>query len=164
MVQDRRAVLTGRLADHLLAHGLGQTSLRVLAPAVGTSDRMLLYYFRDKDDLLSAAALELGQRFQDMLTAGPPGPIPAETLLSLLLDLARTEAVRPYLALWLDMAGRAAYGDPLWQQAGRAIGLGFRDWIAARLDLPAGADPGAAARALLARIEGEVVLGAFRID
>ena len=46
---DKRAALIDKLADHVLADGLLHASLRPLAKAVGTSDRMLLYYFKDKD-------------------------------------------------------------------------------------------------------------------
>ena len=51
---DRRDALIDRLADHMLAIGIGASSLRTLAKAAGTSDRMLLYYFRDKDELVAA--------------------------------------------------------------------------------------------------------------
>ena len=36
--------------DHVLRNGLIGLSLRPLGAAIGTSDRMLLYHFRDKDD------------------------------------------------------------------------------------------------------------------
>jgi AcrR family transcriptional regulator len=49
----RRAVLAEAATDHALRHGLIGLSLRPLAAAIGTSDRMLLYHFRDKDDLVA---------------------------------------------------------------------------------------------------------------
>ena len=50
---DRREELANAATDHVLAHGLIGLSLRPLAAAIGTSDRMLLYHFRDKADLLA---------------------------------------------------------------------------------------------------------------
>ena len=50
----RREKLARAAADHALDHGLIGLSLRPLAAALGTSDRMLLYHFRDKDDLMAA--------------------------------------------------------------------------------------------------------------
>ncbi|MFY8208820.1 MAG: TetR/AcrR family transcriptional regulator, partial [Caulobacter sp.] len=44
---EQRARVIAVLADHLLATGLSQASLRQLAAAAGVSDRMLLYYFAD---------------------------------------------------------------------------------------------------------------------
>lgn len=157
----RRAEIAARVADALLAGGLTAATLRPLARAAGTSDRMLLYYFRDKDDLLAAAVTIVAARMQAMLAAAAPDPVPPDDLLTRLLPLADAPAVRPFLALWLEMAGRAAQGDAFWRDMGRGIGADLSDWIAVRLDLPAGTDRPAAARAVLARIEGEVVLRAF---
>ena len=49
---DRREAAIERMADHVLSEGLAAGTLRPLAAAAGTSDRMLLYYFADKDELL----------------------------------------------------------------------------------------------------------------
>ncbi|MCA3750444.1 MAG: TetR family transcriptional regulator, partial [Phenylobacterium sp.] len=51
----QRQVVTERLAGHLLASGLSRTSVRQLAAAAQVSDRMLLYYFRDKAEALGEA-------------------------------------------------------------------------------------------------------------
>lgn len=50
----RREALGEAATDYALDHGLIGLSLRPLAAAVGTSDRMLLYHFQDKDDLVAA--------------------------------------------------------------------------------------------------------------
>ncbi len=49
----RREELATLATDYALEHGLIGLSLRPLAAAVGTSDRMLLYHFAGKDDLVS---------------------------------------------------------------------------------------------------------------
>ena len=49
----RREELTEAATDYALDHGLIGLSLRPLARALGTSDRMLLYHFGDKDDLVA---------------------------------------------------------------------------------------------------------------
>ena len=46
--------LTERATDHALEHGLIGLSLRPLAAALGTSDRMLIYHFGSKDALIAA--------------------------------------------------------------------------------------------------------------
>ena len=50
----RRATLAEAATDYALEHGLIGLSLRPLAAAVGTSDRMLLYHFAGKDDLVAS--------------------------------------------------------------------------------------------------------------
>jgi AcrR family transcriptional regulator len=51
-VTGRREQLAEFATDYALEHGLIGLSLRPLAEALGTSDRMLLYHFEDKDDLV----------------------------------------------------------------------------------------------------------------
>jgi AcrR family transcriptional regulator len=53
-VATRREELTERATDYALEHGLVGLSLRPLAESLGTSDRMLLYHFGDKDNLVTA--------------------------------------------------------------------------------------------------------------
>ena len=50
-----RETLLPMLAAHVLVHGLGGASLRPLAKAAGTSDRMLIYHVGNKEALLTAA-------------------------------------------------------------------------------------------------------------
>lgn len=48
----RREQLVERATDYVLEHGLVGLSLRPLAAAIGTSDRMLLYHLGSKDELV----------------------------------------------------------------------------------------------------------------
>lgn len=50
---DRRQELTQGATTYVLTHGLIGLSLRPLAAALGTSDRMLLYHFADKHELVA---------------------------------------------------------------------------------------------------------------
>lgn len=52
-----KQTLLPKLAAHVLRHGLGSASLRPLAKAAGTSDRMLIYHFGSKDALVAALKL-----------------------------------------------------------------------------------------------------------
>jgi AcrR family transcriptional regulator len=48
----RRAELLDRAVDYVCRNGLAELSLRPLAKAVGSSPRVLLYYFRSKEALV----------------------------------------------------------------------------------------------------------------
>ena len=61
---ERRAELLERIADHIVAHGLVDLSLRPLAKAIGTSGRMLVYYFGSKENLLVEAIGVIRERMQ----------------------------------------------------------------------------------------------------
>ena len=69
---ERREAWTGPATDYVLEHGLIGLSLRPLAKALGTSDRMLLYHFGTKDDLVAAVLLESNDRAVAAVAALPP--------------------------------------------------------------------------------------------
>jgi AcrR family transcriptional regulator len=48
----RRAELLERAVDYVCRHGLAELSLRPLAKAIGSSPRVLLYYFGSKENLV----------------------------------------------------------------------------------------------------------------
>ncbi|MGW3173778.1 TetR/AcrR family transcriptional regulator [Streptomyces sp. NPDC001153] len=57
----KRRDLLDKVRAYVLSHGLADLSLRPLAQALGTSDRMLLYYFGTKERMI-AEALALYER------------------------------------------------------------------------------------------------------
>ncbi|MFD5639525.1 TetR/AcrR family transcriptional regulator [Streptomyces sp. NPDC127077] len=59
--QGKRRELADRVRAYLVRNGLAELSLRPLARALGTSDRMLLYYFGTKEGMV-AEALALDER------------------------------------------------------------------------------------------------------
>jgi AcrR family transcriptional regulator len=155
---DRRAQLLDALADHMLSAGLAGSSLRPLARAAGTSDRMLLYYFPTKQALVAETLGHVATRMAGLLLQGsPPVRLPADRLLPLLLERTLDPAFRPYLGLFLEVASRAARGDALCRTVGHQVAEGFVAWIETQLDAPPGATR-AQALAILTQIEGRVVL------
>jgi AcrR family transcriptional regulator len=159
---ERRTQLLDAMADHMLAAGLAGSSLRPLARAAGTSDRMLLYYFPTKDALIAATLTHIAQRMAGLLAASVGEVrLPPDRLLPLLLGKTLDPMFRPYLGLFLEIASRAARGDTLCRTVGADIVEGFLTWIEAQLDAP----PGRLrpeALAILTEIEGRVVLECFR--
>lgn len=158
----RRGELIARMASHLLGQGLSGASLRPLAAACGTSDRMLLYYFRDKTELLSAVlgavALDLAARLDAAVPPAPPQEFGA--LLAALRGVLRGDELAPYMRLWLDIAVASARGEDPYRAVASGIAGGFADWIAARLAAPPGTDAAGQAAHLLALVEGMAVLDA----
>ncbi|MEN0651796.1 MULTISPECIES: TetR/AcrR family transcriptional regulator [Hyphobacterium] len=162
--EDRRDALLDRLADHMLAFGIGASSLRALAKAAGTSDRMLLYYFRDKDELVAATLERIAARFSGALDAfAPAQPLPFDAMLKHLAPVLLDEAGWPYMRVWLEIASRSASGDKACRAAGEAIGRGFHTWGAAHLDSSTDRREREAAR-LFAMLEGLVLLKALGLE
>jgi AcrR family transcriptional regulator len=63
-VSDERDRLLAATVDYAVEHGIGELTLRQLASALGTSHRMLVYYFGSRDELLVEVtkAVEAQQR------------------------------------------------------------------------------------------------------
>jgi AcrR family transcriptional regulator len=158
-VEDRRAVLLDKLADHVLAHGLSASSLRPLAKAAGTSDRMLLYYFPDKDALIAAVLEVVAARMVALLDGRrAAGPLPYEVLKRQLLTIVFADDLWPYMRLWLEMASLAALGDPVFRMVGEQLGRGFLAWGYAQLESADDATREIEAAHLLVAIEGTLLL------
>ena len=63
-MSDRKAELTDAALDYLIKHGIADLSLRPLAEVLGTSARMLLFYFGSKEGLIQAVLQELQNRLR----------------------------------------------------------------------------------------------------
>jgi AcrR family transcriptional regulator len=59
---DRKADILDRTVEYILETGISDLSLRPLAAALGTSARMLIYYFGSKDALVIDALEEIRRR------------------------------------------------------------------------------------------------------
>lgn len=150
---EQRASFVAGTVDHLLAHGVTRLSLRPLAAALGTSDRMLLYYFGTRDGLLVAALAELGRRLEEQLAAAlPADPVPAPELVDLLWRASDLPGAEPYLRLYLEVSALAARGEEPYRTAAGSIADGWIGWFAARLDTEGSARDAAAG--VLAALDG----------
>ncbi|MFG1807209.1 TetR/AcrR family transcriptional regulator [Streptomyces sp. NPDC049040] len=112
--------------DHALEHGLPDR-LETLAGAAGTSSRMLIYHFGNRDRLLREILGQARQRqlqaFTDLISLRPDEPYPL-TLARAWSAISGPEGA-PYLRMFSRLHDTA--GDPLWP--------GFRqaattDWLA----------------------------------
>jgi AcrR family transcriptional regulator len=128
---ERRTRLAEAATDHVLEHGLIGLSLRPLAAALGTSDRMLLYHFADKDDLVATVLKTSNQRSIDLVRAQPPSGSVREAVLGLWaasVDSQLERCQRLYVeAAALGLLGQEPYAGVI-REANEA-------WIAALVAL-----------------------------
>jgi len=71
---DRREDLLEAATDHVLVEGLIGLTLRPLAAALDTSDRMLIYHFESRDALVSAVVARATERAIVAVGALPRAP------------------------------------------------------------------------------------------
>lgn len=156
----RREAALERMADHLLLEGLSGASLRPLAAAAGTSDRMLLYYFKDKDEMLTATLGRVMARLAGLLDETAAGPKPFAMLLAELWAAFRSPALQPYMRLWIELAASAARNEAPHRTIAGQIADGFHAWAAGRLLVEREADRLPLAALLLATVDGLALLDA----
>jgi AcrR family transcriptional regulator len=165
-VTSRRDALAGAATDYALEHGLVGLSLRPLAAALGTSDRMLLYHFSGKDDLVAAMLRVSNDRSVAAIRDLPPARgvrAAVRQLWAAVTSPALDRCQRMYVeAAALGLLGREPYAsvvreaNALWvaavaehltasgmprTRAARAVRLLDAAFMGFQLDLPLGADP-----------------------
>ena len=160
--EDRREAAVERMADHVLAEGLAAATLRPLAAAAGTSDRMLLYYFADKEELLRATLERIAARMIAQLDAAVPSQPrkPFAQLLEEVRTAMGAPSLQPFMPLWLDLASGAARGLRPHREIAGDIADGFLAWVTVRLELDGNGEASPSAPLFLVLIEGTYLLQA----
>ena len=132
----RASFLTGAV-QHVLEHGVASLSLRPLAAALGTSDRMLLYYFGTRERLLDAVLSGVGEQLHAGLEAAlPTDPLSPAVLLRRTWGVLSRSESEAHLRLYVEISGLAARGQEPFRTSAAAVARGWLDWTAARLDVP----------------------------
>ncbi|MBX7513035.1 TetR/AcrR family transcriptional regulator [Qipengyuania sp. GH38] len=160
-----RETLLPALAAHVLRHGLGGLSLRPLAKSANTSDRMLLYHFGSKEQLITALLDHLAMQF----TLALDSHFPAERSPSrracaeAVFEITGQAGFEPFLRVWWDIVAGCAGGNSAYLDAAGRIMDQLMEWVIDHL--PEGdPDPLKGARAVLTVIEGAQMLRAIGRD
>lgn len=154
----RRDELVAGIAAYLLDNGLTGLSLRPLARALHTSDRMLLYYFGTREALVASSLEHVADGLHTAFAAALPDRLvtPTEAIAAATSRVADHDTAAA-LRLWLEVVTLAARGDRDCQQTAAKVLSGWVSWLSERLDVP-DSDRLPTAAALLAVIDGLVLI------
>ncbi len=154
-VTAKKAEIIQQVMHHFVQHGLSDIGLRRLAAVTGTSDRMLIYYFKTKDaligEVLHTVAANLAQQLDSALGQQRRKP---EVLLQELLTLSHTPEFNLVTRLWFEVIGLAARAEEPYASNATAIANNWVEWIASRLE----DSHSHQAAALFAELEGRLML------
>ncbi|MBB3090401.1 TetR/AcrR family transcriptional regulator [Nocardioides albus] len=106
---DRKEELLEQVVEHVLEHGLIGLTLRPLAAAIGTSDRMLIYHFGGRDELVAAVVA----RTNELSVAAIGALAPAEDVrggVEALWRAYRAEPLHSCLQIYLQAAATGLIG------------------------------------------------------
>ena len=160
-----REVLLPRLAAHVLEHGLAGLSLRPLARAAGTSDRMLIYHFGTKEALVEALLAHVAQIYTQALDAAwPQQATPTrKACAEQLLEIARAPMFAAFLRLWWEVVAGAARGEPAFITSASVMMARQLTWFEAHLP-PDDPDPKGGAKLIAALVEGALMFDAIGLS
>ena len=109
MAEHHREELLERATDYVLAHGLIGLSLRPLAAEIGTSDRMLIYHFSNRDALVSAVVARSNERAMAAVAALPAAPT-VRAAVNQLWAAYRTEPLNSCMDVYCQAAATGLIG------------------------------------------------------
>lgn len=121
--QERNRLLAA--AKTVVVHRGLAVSNRELAAAIGTSHRMLDYYFGGRTGLMSAVLEGLSNDLVGVFAAAAPVPGEPRSLAV----LADVEGNPTLGALWLDVLLRAVRGEEEFAAAAERIGSAWHAWL-----------------------------------
>ncbi|KAA1427781.1 TetR/AcrR family transcriptional regulator [Nocardioides antri] len=115
---DKRDALLELAADYVVEHGLIGLTLRPLAAALGTSDRMLLYHFDSRDDLVIAVIVRTVDRATAAVEVLPDAPS-VRSGVNRLWEAFRSEPLRGCLHVYCQAAATGLIGQEPYRSAAR---------------------------------------------
>lgn len=155
-----KEALLPSLAAHVLDHGLGGASLRPLAQAAGTSDRMLIYHFSNKEGLIRDLLEYIARIYTDALQSGlgtQRAQSRQEVVMRILAQM-REPKLQPFLSLWWEIVAGSARATPGYREAAWKVMDDLLAWLETQMPVH-DPDPAGGARYLLTLIEGAQMLG-----
>ena len=105
----KRDELSENATDYALEHGLIGMSLRPLAAALGTSDRMLIYHFGSKDALVAAILATSSDRATRTISELPASPSVRQAVLDL-WDAVEVPQLSRCQRLYVEAAALGLFG------------------------------------------------------
>ena len=142
-----------------LDHGMAGLTYARVAERLGTSDRMVVYYFPSKTELIVSVATRLGTELQDLLgEAFGEDPATSDDLLASAWPVLSTKWADRIFGLFFEMIGLASAGQEPYAELVRQLMNSWADWLAERV---IGSRPEIRRRralSVMARIDGLLML------
>jgi AcrR family transcriptional regulator len=130
-------ILEGALAV-ALDDGLSQLTYGRVAKRLGINDRVVVYYFPTKEDLITEVLVSIGLQLQETLTPALATPaVDHVDLARRTWPLVATEQADPIFALFFEANGLAAAGRAPFDQVVPQLVELWIAWAGDHLDLPA---------------------------
>lgn len=157
--EKRRQEIIEAASHHLIEHGFQKSGLRAIAKSAGMSDRMVMYYFETKEELIAAAISAIGENLAEgMEQALPKGTSTAPKVLEALLGQEQSAETTAIFQLWFEIVGLAIRGDEPYKSTASLL----LDQSEERIRKKLRSGQKHRAREVLASLEGELMIGLLK--
>lgn len=154
-----REDMVAAVAAVAIRDGIAKLTYRSVAEELGTSDRMVVYYFPTKEDLVMAAVMSLSVQMRTLLEQafGNERRLPDELLVMAWPVFKKRNADRVF-QLFLELVGMSAAKAEPYGEISRMILDGWADWLAERIDAATPQERRRLALGIMARVDGLLLL------
>lgn len=142
----------------MLSKGIGYCSLKKMAEASSTSDRMLMHYFKDKNEIMILSLKIISNDLIKLLNSDTEKKLPFEVFIEVIKEATRSSIIRPYLDLWFELIHLASEKQEPYHSIAREIGDSYWAWILSMYQPKKGEDQETMTALLFALTEGLVML------
>ena len=160
----KKEEIAEELSEYIIENGMKESSLKQLATKIGTSDRMLIHYFKDKETLMitifNIVIIKLINVLNDLVKE-------KMTIKAFTLFLGKemnSVQITKFMKISLELISLSITGDSYYKKIGKNQINFFYEWIYNSLDVEDEVDKSEAASFLLSLIEGTVLLHSLNED
>lgn len=117
-----------------LDHGMAGLTYARVAERLGASDRMVVYYFPSKTDLVVSVATQLGNELQELLgEAFGENPATSDDLLAAAWPVLSNKRADRIFGLFFEMIGLASAGQAPYVELVRHLMDSWAEWLSERV-------------------------------
>jgi len=145
----RRQELIVAALEYVLAHGLVDLSLRPLAASLGTSDRMIIYHFGTKAQLIADVLDLANRRLAESVTSLDQPAQSVRQVIERAWPLMASPQAEPATRLYVELCALSVRAPELWRDAHHRL---REPWLRLLYDAFTGLGVPAARAATLARL------------
>lgn len=159
--EQRKKEIIEASSKYILEHGVQAATLRNLAEAANTSDRMLMHYFTDKEELFTVCLNGITQEFIQLLDSSRTEQRKLEDLIPYLRELMKHPGIKPYIKLCLELITMASRKEEPFYTVGQQMCSTFLEAITRELAVEEEEERERVSALALVLVEGMVFLDAL---
>ncbi|MEI7474486.1 MAG: TetR/AcrR family transcriptional regulator [bacterium] len=160
----KKLIIIKIIGEYILENGIKNASLKNLADAAKTSDRMLLHYFKDKEEMLTLTLTYITENFINLLEKTRTEKMPFYSLIPYLYKEMKETQIKPYIKLWIELIALSSKKEEPFYSISRQICNSFISWINTAIQVNNEEEKDQVSAIALATIEGFVILDALDYD